>query len=122
MFLNSHQRILVPSVLGVAVTFAQVGPTGLNGSADPGLKVPTMIAFDNDSDYDVVLHFDASDDGTNFVDDSGATTSPQTVKSGGFISVPMANPGAKAVQIRASAATACVIDSTPMYRYSGVQQ
>lgn len=50
-FLNSHLRLNIPASLGSVVTFSRVD--------DPGIRVPDMIAFMNDSDVDVTLHLDA---------------------------------------------------------------
>lgn len=51
MFLNAHQRFLIPAVLGDVAVFNKV--------EDPATRVPDVIAFQNDSDMDVTLHFDA---------------------------------------------------------------
>lgn len=56
MFLNAHERLNIPAVAGEVIRF------GMGGKEYPGLKVPNVLAFDNDSTLDVTLNFDAKDD------------------------------------------------------------
>ena len=69
MFLNAHLRLSIPAVLGDVVTFNKI--------EDPASRVPDIIAFQNDSDMDVTLHFDAGNNKAQVVstvDISGGIT------------------------------------------------
>lgn len=52
MFLNSHQRLLIPASLGEVLKF--------NNVEDAGLRVPAAIVLENDSDVEAQVHFDAN--------------------------------------------------------------
>lgn len=67
MFINTHDRLNVPSSLGLVKTFDKV--------EDPASRVPDMLAFDNDASVSVDLRFDANYDKAfvlSTVDSSGA--------------------------------------------------
>jgi hypothetical protein len=68
--------LAIPAVLGDVVTFSTV--------EDPSTRVPDMIAFMNDSDIDVTLHFDAGNNKAQVistVDGSGGYTVGSTTKT-----------------------------------------
>lgn len=52
MYLNSHLRLSIPSALGFVQLFSTV--------EDPATAVPDIIAFQNDGEVAVTLHFDAA--------------------------------------------------------------
>jgi hypothetical protein len=54
MFIATHDRLNVPSSLGLVKTFDKV--------ADPATRVPDVFAFDNDASVGVDLRFDANYD------------------------------------------------------------
>ena len=70
MFLNAHQRLSVPSALGFVALFSTV--------EDPATGVPDIIAFQNDGEVDVTLHFDAAN---NKAEADGATAGTYNVGS-----------------------------------------
>jgi hypothetical protein len=74
MFLNAHQRLVIPAVLGEVIVF----------NASDGIALPDMMALMNDSDMDVTLHFDAGNNKaqvTSTVDASGGITFGSTTKT-----------------------------------------
>lgn len=67
MFINTHDRLNVPSSLGLVKTFDKV--------SDPATRVPDVLAFDNDASVSADLRFDANYDKAfvlSSVDSSGA--------------------------------------------------
>jgi len=56
MFLNAHERLNIPASAAEVIRF------GIGGKEFPGLRVPNVLAFHNDSLLDVTLNFDATDD------------------------------------------------------------
>lgn len=76
MFLNAHLRLAIPAVLGDVQIFNKV--------EDPATRVPDIIAFQNDSDMDVTLHFDAGNNKAQVVstvDGSGGYTTTSGAKT-----------------------------------------
>ena len=50
-FITSHLRLSIPASLGGVYTFNRI--------EDPATRVPNIVAFMNDGEVDVTLHFDA---------------------------------------------------------------
>jgi hypothetical protein len=77
MFLNSHLRLQIPPTLGVVSGVTPESGGVFDRTVDPSTRVPDIIAFMNDSDMDVTLHFDVGNSKaliTTTVDGSGNYT------------------------------------------------
>lgn len=92
MFLNAHQRLQIPSALGDVMTFSTV--------EDPATRVPDIIAFINDGEVDVTLHFDASN---NKAEADGSVAGTYNITSGSNDQLLIAVDGETAVAITLSA-------------------
>ena len=64
MFINAHLRLPIPGILGPVITTPNPAgysvPPLFSMFEDPATYVPDIIAFQNDSDTAVTLHFDSS--------------------------------------------------------------